>query len=93
MSAAPSTEEREELLLSCRYGDLVEVQLFVDTFGAGALEETRDENGNTILHMACGNGHGGMFLIVSLPFHCIYAFSWLGVLCGFCHAITFYLHE
>ncbi|KAF8591072.1 ankyrin [Ramaria rubella] len=50
-------DDKEELLLSCRYGELDQVQHFVDKYGAGSLGEVRDENGNTILHMTCGNGH------------------------------------
>jgi len=49
-------EEKDELLLSCRYGDLDDVQEFVKKYGQSALA-VRDENGNTILHMASGNGH------------------------------------
>ncbi|KZT22464.1 ankyrin [Neolentinus lepideus HHB14362 ss-1] len=49
-------EEKDELLLSCRYGDLNDVQEFVKKHGQSALA-VRDENGNTILHMASGNGH------------------------------------
>lgn len=55
----PSGEELEELLLSCRYGDLEEIQQFVTKFGPEHLSDVRDENGNTILHMVCGNGHTG----------------------------------
>ncbi|KDQ12845.1 hypothetical protein BOTBODRAFT_56404 [Botryobasidium botryosum FD-172 SS1] len=53
----PTEEAREELLLSCRYGDLDDVQAFVASFGPSALGEIRDENGNTVLHMVAGNGH------------------------------------
>ncbi|KAI0061912.1 ankyrin [Artomyces pyxidatus] len=54
-----SVDDREELLLSCRYGDLDDVQLFVERFTAAALQDVRDDNGNTVLHMACANGHIG----------------------------------
>ena len=64
MSPAPSDEEKDELLLSCRYGDLEDVQEFVNKFGPGCLEDLRDDNGNTILHMICGNGHSGESPIV-----------------------------
>jgi len=57
--AAPTEDDKEELLLSCRYGDLEDVQHFVDTFGAQHLVDTSDDNGNTILHMTCANGHSG----------------------------------
>ena len=55
----PSEEDKEELLLSCRYGDLDEVQEFIKKYGSGSLSDIRDANGNTILHMASGNGHIG----------------------------------
>ncbi|CAG7854910.1 SubName: Full=Uncharacterized protein {ECO:0000313/EMBL:KIM31322.1}; Flags: Fragment [Serendipita indica DSM 11827] len=54
---SPSHDELEDLMLSCRYGDLEDVQTFVDRFGWTPLDEVRDESGNTILHMICGNGH------------------------------------
>lgn len=52
-------DDKDELLLSCRYGDLDDVQLFVKQFGAESLADVRDDNGNTGLHMLCGNGHIG----------------------------------
>ncbi|KAJ6593165.1 ankyrin repeat-containing domain protein [Mycena capillaripes] len=54
---APTTDEQEEFLLSCRYGDLDDVKQFVSQFGVPAAAEIRDDNGNTALHMLCGNGH------------------------------------
>ncbi|KAI0264252.1 ankyrin repeat-containing domain protein [Gloeopeniophorella convolvens] len=48
---------RSQLLLSCRYGDLGDVKLFIDRFGAAAVDSARDENENTALHMASANGH------------------------------------
>ncbi|KAJ6488238.1 ankyrin repeat-containing domain protein [Mycena vitilis] len=57
MSAAPTTDEREEFLLSCRYGDLDDVKQFVAQFGVAAAADIRDGNGNSALHMLCGNGH------------------------------------
>ncbi|KAG9036549.1 hypothetical protein FRB95_008604 [Tulasnella sp. JGI-2019a] len=54
---SPSNEDFEELLLSCRYGELDEVKGFVDKFGCNVVATVRDENGNTVLHMVCGNGH------------------------------------
>lgn len=60
---SPSNDDLEELLLSCRYGELDEVKSFVERFGRDAVATVRDENGNTVLHMACGNGHNG-----KLPF-------------------------
>lgn len=56
---APSEEDKEELLLSCRYGDLDDVQEFIKKFGSESLSDLRDANGNTILHMVSGNGHIG----------------------------------
>jgi len=53
----PSHGELEEVLLNCRYGELEELQAFVEKFGWKPINEVRDENGNTILHMICGNGH------------------------------------
>lgn len=53
----PSHEELEEVLLNCRYGELEELQAFVEKFGWKPINEVRDESGNTILHMICGNGH------------------------------------
>ncbi|KAI6100599.1 ankyrin repeat-containing domain protein [Pisolithus sp. B1] len=50
-------EENEELLLSCRYGDLKDVQDFVIRYGAPALADARDDHGNNVLHMTCANGH------------------------------------
>ncbi|KAI0364955.1 ankyrin, partial [Pilatotrama ljubarskyi] len=55
--ATPTQEDLEEILLSCRYGDLEDIQQFVDKFGSDALATARDDNGNTILHMVAGNGH------------------------------------
>ncbi|WWD04188.1 hypothetical protein V865_002255 [Kwoniella europaea PYCC6329] len=54
---APTTEDVEEVLLSARYGEVDELKEFVERFGAGPLSEARDERGNTVLHMCCGNGH------------------------------------
>ncbi|WRT69749.1 uncharacterized protein IL334_006740 [Kwoniella shivajii] len=54
---APTAEDTEEVLLSARYGELDEIKEFVEKFGAGPLVEAKDERGNTILHMCCGNGH------------------------------------
>lgn len=54
-----SPDDTEDLLLSCRYGDLDDAKSFVDRFGTALLGEARDENGNTILHMASANGHTG----------------------------------
>ncbi|CAK5281941.1 unnamed protein product [Mycena citricolor] len=65
----PSTDEQEEFLLSCRYGDLDDVKTFVDTFGAESAAQVRDDNGNSALHMLCGNGHTDVldYLLPILP--------------------------
>ncbi|KAJ3004838.1 hypothetical protein NUW54_g4619 [Trametes sanguinea] len=55
--STPTQEDLEELLLSCRYGDLEDIQQFVDKFGPDPLATARDDNGNTALHMVAGNGH------------------------------------
>lgn len=62
----PTAEDLEEILLSCRYGDLEDIQQFVDKFGADALATARDDAGNTILHMVAANGHTGSVTIVHL---------------------------
>ena len=63
----PTEDDKEDLLLSCRYGDTEDVKLFVDRFGPDPLNEVRDDSGNSVLHMACGNGHLGnsLFLMSS----------------------------
>lgn len=55
----PTPEDTEELLLIARYGELDELKSFIEKFGSNPLTDARDEDGNTILHMACGNGHLG----------------------------------
>ena len=57
----PSDEDREELLLSCRYDDLEDIQQFVEKFGSESLNEARDESNNTARHMVSANGRIGMF--------------------------------
>ena len=61
----PTDEELEELLLSCRYGDLDDIKQFIERFGAQCLSIARDDNGNTGLHMAAANGHEGMYTRVN----------------------------
>ena len=53
----PSPDDMEDLLLSCRYGDLDDIKSFLDRFGTTPLAEARDDNGNNVLHMASANGH------------------------------------
>lgn len=55
----PTTEEKDEFLLCCRYGDLDDVRNFIDKFGIDATLAITDNNGNTPLHMCCANGHEG----------------------------------
>jgi len=55
----PSDDDKEDVFVACRYGDLEDVQLFVTKFGHSSLSDVRDENGNSILHMVSGNGHTG----------------------------------
>jgi ankyrin repeat protein len=57
----PGEEDNEDLLLSCRYGDLDDIKEYVNKFGSEPLSVVRDDNGNTILHMACANGHADFF--------------------------------
>ncbi|KAL1413376.1 ankyrin repeat-containing protein [Vanrija albida] len=54
---APTTEELDELLLSCRYGEVEEVEEFAAKHGWDAIAAAKDERGNTVLHMTSGNGH------------------------------------
>jgi hypothetical protein len=55
----PTSEDTEELLLIARYGELDELKSFIEKFGSKPLTDARDQDGNTILHMVCGNGHLG----------------------------------
>ncbi|KAG5642210.1 hypothetical protein DXG03_003402 [Asterophora parasitica] len=54
---ALTDEDKDEILLAGRYGDLEDIREFVSKFGAEPLAEIRDENDNSVLHMVCGNGH------------------------------------
>ncbi|KAI9453606.1 ankyrin [Lactarius psammicola] len=62
----PSLEDIEDLILSCRYGDLDDLKSFMERFGTDSVGNARDENGNTVLHMASANGHTEL-LDVLLP--------------------------
>ncbi|RDB25133.1 Ankyrin repeat-containing protein P16F5.05c [Hypsizygus marmoreus] len=55
--AALTDDDKEDVLLAGRYGDLDDIQQFVAKFGAEPLADIRDDNENCILHMVCGNGH------------------------------------
>lgn len=57
--SAPTTDDLVEVLISCRYGDLEDIEQFVGKYGPDALATARDDAGNTILHMVAGNGHTG----------------------------------
>lgn len=75
----PSHEDTEELLLSCRYGDLDDLNSFVHRFGTDSVGDVRDGNGNNVLHMASANGHIGEFWrslgAVLLPFRSLLAIT------------------
>lgn len=58
---SPTDDEKDELLLSCRYGDIDDLRQFVETYGQEVLASVRDENGNGVLHMVAGNGHVGEY--------------------------------
>ncbi|KAF8633284.1 hypothetical protein AX17_004459 [Amanita inopinata Kibby_2008] len=54
---APSDDDKDELMLSCRYGDIDDICDFIKKYGQESLASVRDENGNCVLHMVAGNGH------------------------------------
>ncbi|KAK2463083.1 hypothetical protein APHAL10511_004738 [Amanita phalloides] len=54
---SPTADEKDDLLLCCRYGDIDDVRIFVDKHGRQDLHYIRDSNGNSLLHMIAGNGH------------------------------------
>ncbi|GAA5905792.1 hypothetical protein JCM6882_000460 [Rhodosporidiobolus microsporus] len=61
-AATPSPEEVDGLLDCFRYGDVEQgdfddIKAFADAYGDQAVADAKDENGNTALHMAGGNGH------------------------------------
>jgi ankyrin repeat protein len=59
----PSLDDTEDLLLSCRYGDIDDFRSFLERFGTAPISHARDENENTVLHMAAANGHVGQFVL------------------------------
>ena len=64
--SAPSSitdDDKDDLLLACRYGDLEDVQTFVTQHGPEIINEIHDDNGNSVLHMVCANGHIGKYLM------------------------------
>lgn len=70
---APTQEEFDDLLLSCRYGEVEEVSAFALAHGWAAVASVKDERGNTPLHMCCGNGHVGE----SARIHSVHKPAWL----------------
>lgn len=60
--AKATQEELDDILLSCRFGELDEVKEFAQKYGYEPFAEVRDDRGNTALHMICGNGHVGTVL-------------------------------
>jgi ankyrin repeat protein len=66
MASTPTQEQYEEFVLACRFGDLEDVEAFTKEFGFDAINDARDDRGNTALHMICGNGHLGALLSKSL---------------------------
>lgn len=67
--SGPTEFELSELLLCARYGDesdLHDIKAFVGKYGQSWLADARDSRGNTMLHMAGGNGHAGQFLSVPI---------------------------
>ncbi|KAH8827819.1 ankyrin repeat-containing domain protein [Flagelloscypha sp. PMI_526] len=67
--AHPSLDENDDVLLGCRYGDLDDVRDYISRFGVSHLAAIRDDNGNSILHMLCANGHTELleYLLPILP--------------------------
>ncbi|KAF8434306.1 cytoplasmic protein [Boletus edulis BED1] len=53
----PTENHKQDLLLSCRFGDLDDVQHFINTFPHESLDGVQDDNGNSVLHMTAANGH------------------------------------
>ncbi|EIW80589.1 hypothetical protein CONPUDRAFT_20633, partial [Coniophora puteana RWD-64-598 SS2] len=50
-------DDLDDLLLSCRYGDLDDVRAFIDAHGPAPLSTARDALGNSVIHMCAANGH------------------------------------
>ncbi|KAN0081655.1 cytoplasmic protein [Tylopilus felleus] len=57
---SPSESDKQDLLLSCRFGDVQDVQHFIASFSSDTLNDTLDDNGNSVLHMAAANGHADL---------------------------------
>lgn len=69
MPSTPTAEDQEDVLLSTRFGDLPDVEHFVSAFSPHALDAVTDDNGNSVLHMAAGNGHTREHPPLSLALH------------------------
>ncbi|THG99956.1 hypothetical protein EW145_g7162 [Phellinidium pouzarii] len=64
----PTIDEQEDVMLACRYGDIDDVREFVEKYGVDALAAVRSDNGNSVLHMVCGNGHEDLLAyLLSIP--------------------------
>ncbi|KAF9047514.1 ankyrin repeat-containing domain protein [Panaeolus papilionaceus] len=57
MSPSPTDDEKDEIFLACRYGDIDDVKEFISKYNTQLLADLRDENKNSVLHMICANGH------------------------------------
>lgn len=57
--AKPTQEELDDILLSCRFGENDEIKAFGEKYSFTPLADIKDDRGNTVLHMICGNGHTG----------------------------------
>jgi len=55
--AVPTDEEKDNVFLASRYGDVEDIEQFVIKFGPDPLNDIRDDRGNSVLHMVCANGH------------------------------------
>jgi len=68
-TTSPTPEELLDFILCCRYGELEELKTLIERFGKRYLLKSRDDNGNTSLHMAAANGHEGIvtYLVEQLP--------------------------
>lgn len=65
MASKPTQEQYEEFVIACRFGDLEDVEAFTKEFGFDAINDARDDRGNTALHMICANGHLGALAVLA----------------------------
>lgn len=68
-SSLPTDEEKEDVLLACRYGDVDDIEEFVNKFGPSSLNDIRDGGGSSVLHMVCANGHAGVLRLDAVVDH------------------------